>query len=258
MENQNFMDPNFVPDEFKIPYDVIELPSQGLLYPNKKSSVKVEYLTAFDENILTSPNISNNGNVLDILINRKVKDLGFEPSKLLEGDRMAILIFLRTTSFGVDYLQPVLDPQSRMVVEGTIDLSELKQKKLIIQPNESGWFDFVLPVSGKNIKFRFLTGDDENDITIKDNEILSRNNDGISHKTTLRLERSIMDIDGNTDKMKISNLIKNLTIVDIRKLNKYITDIEPGIDFKTIAMTPGGESIETFLRINKNFFWPEL
>lgn len=37
------MDPNHVPDEFKVRYDVIELPSQGILYPNKKSSVKVEY-----------------------------------------------------------------------------------------------------------------------------------------------------------------------------------------------------------------------
>ena len=37
MENQ--MDPNFVPDEFKVPYDIIELPSQGLLYPSKKNKV---------------------------------------------------------------------------------------------------------------------------------------------------------------------------------------------------------------------------
>ena len=35
------LDPNFVPDEFKEQYDVIELPSQGILYTNKKSTVKV-------------------------------------------------------------------------------------------------------------------------------------------------------------------------------------------------------------------------
>ena len=40
MENNSFMDPNFVPDEYKVPYDVIELPSEGLLYKNKKSSLR--------------------------------------------------------------------------------------------------------------------------------------------------------------------------------------------------------------------------
>ena len=85
MENSSFMDPNFVPDEYKVPYDVIELPSQGLLYKNKKSNVKVEYLTAYDENILTSPNLLNSGKVLDVLIERKVKDLGFDPKELDSG-----------------------------------------------------------------------------------------------------------------------------------------------------------------------------
>ena len=32
MENTNQMDPNYVPEEFRTPYDIIELPSQGILY----------------------------------------------------------------------------------------------------------------------------------------------------------------------------------------------------------------------------------
>ena len=113
MENQSFMDPNFVPEEYKVPYDVIELPSQGLLYPNKKSKVKVEFLTAYDENILTSPNIMASGKLIDVLIERKVKDLGFDHNLLLEGDRMAIILFLRVTAFGEIYIQPVIDPKSK-------------------------------------------------------------------------------------------------------------------------------------------------
>ena len=67
-----------------------------------------------------------------------------------------------------------------------------------------------------------------------------------------------MDIDGERDKIKISNLLKALPIMDIRKLNKYISEIEPGVDFKTSARTLGGESVTTFLRINKNLFWPDI
>ena len=66
MENKSFMDPTYVPEEYKVPFDLIELPSQGILYPDKKSSVKVEFLTANDENILTSPNILNNGKFINV------------------------------------------------------------------------------------------------------------------------------------------------------------------------------------------------
>ena len=52
----------------------------------------------------------------------------------------------------------------------------------------------------------------------------------LSHKILLRLERQIMSIEGEKDKMKISNLIKRLPIRDSRALRKYITEVEPGID----------------------------
>ena len=38
-------------------YDIIPLPSKGECYRNKKDRVKVAYLTAADENIITSPNL---------------------------------------------------------------------------------------------------------------------------------------------------------------------------------------------------------
>jgi hypothetical protein len=58
--------------------------------------------------------------------------------------------------------------------------------------------------------------------------------------------------------MKISHTIKMLNLIDVRKLNKYITDIEPGIDFKTVARTQGGESIDCFLRMGRSFWYPEI
>ena len=34
-ETHTSLDPNYVPEEFRTPFDIIELPSQGLLYKNK-------------------------------------------------------------------------------------------------------------------------------------------------------------------------------------------------------------------------------
>ena len=57
-----------------IAYDVISLPSQGIYYPNKKKTIKVAYLTAADENILSSPSLIANNMVVDELLKRKILD----------------------------------------------------------------------------------------------------------------------------------------------------------------------------------------
>ena len=67
-----------------------------------------------------------------------------------------------------------------------------------------------------------------------------------------------MEIDGERDKMKISHILKNLKIMDVRKFNKYITEIEPGLDLNVVARTQGGESVSTFLRIGRTFWNPDV
>jgi hypothetical protein len=255
--NQN-LDPNYIPEDLKTPYDIIELPSQGLLYKNNKKSVKVEYLTAMDESILTSPNISSGNKIISILLQRKVKDLGMEVNDLLVGDRTAIMIYLRVTAFGEEYKQMVYDPNKEKYVEAIIDLTKLEQKKLTVKPNEDGEFEFVLPKTNKKVTFTLLTGKDDEIVDLRDEEEQKRSSDGISNKNLIRLEQQIKSIDGDRNKIMISNLLKKLPIIDSRSLRKYIDEITPGINFKTTARTQGGESLDTFLRFGVNFFWPEL
>ena len=57
----------------EVPYDIIPLPSKGLLYPGKKPTLEVEYLTAMDENILTSPNLLQSGKFVEVLMKRKIR-----------------------------------------------------------------------------------------------------------------------------------------------------------------------------------------
>ena len=256
MENKSFNDPTVVPQEYKVPYDIIELPSQGLLYKNKKSSVKVEYLTAYDENILTSPNLLNSGKVLDVLLERKVKDLEFDVKELVSGDRMAILLYLRTTGLGNEYEQMVFDSGGNLV-SGIVDLTQIKTKNLTVKPDEKNEFDFILPISQKKVKFRLLTEKDENEIKEIDDKLMEKN-ENISSSNSLRLERSIMEMEGERDKMKISHRLKQLTLLDVRKLNKYVADIEPGLDLNIIARTQGGESVPTFLRFGRTFWNPQV
>ena len=124
--------------------------------------------------------------------------------------------------------------------------------------DENGEFEFLLPKSNKKVTFTLLTGKDEEIIDIRDKEDLKRNSDGVSNKLIFSLEQQVKSIDGEKDKIKISNTLKKIPIIDSRSLRKYIEDITPGLDFKTTARTQGGESVDTFLRFNTSFFWPEL
>ena len=53
-------------------YDLIPLPSKGECYKTKIESVPVGYLTASDENLITSPNLYESGNITSILLKKKI------------------------------------------------------------------------------------------------------------------------------------------------------------------------------------------
>lgn len=236
----------------QIPYDIIQLPSDGLLYPNKQKTIKVEYLTAMDESILTSANLANQGLTFEILLERKIKNLEFNPLDLLRGDRMAILIWLRSTGYGSEYPIKVYSPKEEMFVDVMFDLSTLKMKPIGSKPDEQGEFDMVLPVSKKLVKFKLLTGTDEKEISRKDEEWIKRGNE--SDRGRFILEQQIVEIDGERDIVKRLQEIAKMPLKDSIEFKKYSNSIEPGIDFNIKVETPGGESIDTFLGIRPDFF----
>jgi hypothetical protein len=95
-----------------ISYDVVELPSKGIYYSNKKKSVRVAYLTASDENILSAQNLLKTNTVVEELLKRKVLDKDLPIEELVDEDRNAILIFLRNTAFGPEYTFYLRDPKT--------------------------------------------------------------------------------------------------------------------------------------------------
>ncbi|MEI6900567.1 MAG: hypothetical protein WCL00_11870, partial [Bacteroidota bacterium] len=74
-------------------YEIVSLPSKGMFYSHGISEVNVEYLTSKDEDILTTPSLIDSGQVLNILLRRKIKTAGITPEELLSGDRNAIILF---------------------------------------------------------------------------------------------------------------------------------------------------------------------
>lgn len=237
-------------------FDVIPLPSEGKLYKSKKKSIKVAYLTAADENILTNPNLMESGEFLEILLNRKILEPELRYKDLHIGDRNAIMIWLRATGYGHEYPITVYDPETAEPFEHIVDLSELKTIKLSVDTDKNGYIDFVLPLTKTPIKIRLLTTSLYDEIEEHVSKSLE-NKDANIDTVTFTLEKQIVEVDGNTDKAYIKDFIQSMRVGDSNAIRKYIDQIESGIDMKLEIGTPGGGSLSTFLPINFKFFWPE-
>ena len=138
-------------------YDVIQLPSNGQCYRNKIDRVPVAYLTAYDENIITSPNLYKDGIVIDYLLKSKVVNSEINVEDLVSGDADAIILFLRATSYGADFPVIVTDPETGEQIESVVDLTTLKPKEFNLVGDENGHFEYITPLKKDRIKFRFLT-----------------------------------------------------------------------------------------------------
>ena len=240
-------------------HDVISLPSQGRFYKNKKSTVKVAYLTAADENILTSPNLLQNGKVIDVLLDRKVIDQDIKPGQMLSGDKNAILFFLRATGYGEMYPVELTDPKTGAKFETEIDLSQFVSKEITLEPDENGECDFFLPKTKKKIKFRYLTAD-EDDKLVKEDEARRRKlgTNAISQLLTMRLAAQITEIEGTRERAQIQAFIDQMPVSDSGQLRKYINDNEPGLDLEINVQAPSGEFFFGELPITSKFLWPYL
>jgi len=237
-------------------FDLVPLPSKGKLYKSVRESVKVSYMTGSDENILTSPNLVQSGKFLEILISRNLLEPNLKYKDLHVGDRNALMIWLRASAFGNIYNVSVYNDDYELV-EGEVDLSELKYKQLGAEPDENGLFDFKCPVSGDDLKFKFLTAGDEDEIEAKLAEE-TKNGVEVNNRSTYTLHKQIVGVNGDFNSVNVKKFIENTRIGDIKAFRKYIDNIESGIDLQVQVRTSGGKSISTFLPIESNFFWPDI
>lgn len=236
-----------------IQYDVVELPSRGILYPNGTKSVKVAYLTAADENILASPNLVATGNVIDELLKRKVLTRDIPIDEMLTQDKQAILIFLRNTAFGSELKLTLTDPKTQERFDHTIDLSELTYKEFNLTPDENGEYQYFMEKSKKKVTFKFLNEKEEREIDdIRD----SWNGLGSAPVVTKRLEKLIKSVEGNKDPMNIRNFIETLPILDSQNFRKFVVKNKPGVDLTQTVIAPSGEKVTFNIDFGVEFFRP--
>ena len=243
---------NYNQDVFSLPHDVVPLPTKGMFYKQKKESFKVGYLTAEDENILMSPNASKEGIIFSLLRN-KIYEPGFDINQLLDVDVQAILIFLRNTSFGPEYNFRINDPATNKMFDITLNIDEINYIKPLHQPDNDGYFNFKLPKGGQEVKCRLLTLGDQKELDkLKD----SYPPNFTIPIVTKRLEKQIVEIDGNPDRQNIVTLVQQMPIADSKHIRNYLNECEPKLDLDRFVTAPSGEKVTVSVAFGAEFFRP--
>ena len=67
---------------------------------------------------------------------------------MVQGDRDAIIIWLRAGGYGPMYPIRMTDEATGTEYETEVDLSALKFKKFTLKGDENGFFDFITPTTG--------------------------------------------------------------------------------------------------------------
>lgn len=233
---------------FNLPHDVVQLPSKGLFYKNKKKSFKIGYLTAYDENIIMA---ASDDFIMQLLRN-KIYEPDVKVEDLLEGDIEAILIFLRNSSFGPEIKLTLTDPLTKKQFEVVEDLSYLKTIDGE-QPLEDGTFLTTLPKTGKTVKLKPLTYGEVLEI---DKQSQNYPVGRPAPKVTMRLMKQIIELDGITDRVEINKFVEQLPIMDSKYIKNFMSLNEPRLDMLRTFTTPSGELLTVNVGFGVDFFRP--
>ena len=231
-----------------LPHDVLTLPSGGKFYKSQKKSVKVGYLTAADENLIMA---SPPDELILTLVRSKLYEPDLRPDEMLNGDIEAILIFLRNTAFGPEYNMSIVDPKTGNRFQSVILLDDLNFKKDIQEPEEGGFYSTVLPKSGAGVKLRPLTYRELQDI----NKQASQYPVGrVAPKVTWRLQKQIVEVEGDSTPATINSFIEGLPISDSKFIRNFLDENEPRLDLRKSVIAPSGERVNVEITFGVEFF----
>ena len=239
----------------QFPAEEVTLPSKGLLYPEdsplRKGIIEMKYMTAREEDILTNPNFIQNGTVIDKLLESLIVT-NIDYNSLLTGDKDAILIAARVLGYGNEYS---FEYRGEDI---TIDLNDISDKvldeSLVIEGKNE--FSFTLPISKKDITFKFLTHGDEMAIQ-KELKGVKKINKNASKDLSTRMKYIITSIDGDYEKKTIREYVDSEFLArDARELRNYIKKIQPSVDLSFDYEDRRGNITTIDIPVGIGFFWP--
>ena len=246
----------------QFPTEMIRLPSKGYLYPDdnplSSGEVEIKYMTAREEDILTSSNLIQKGIVLDKLLESLIVT-NINLDDLLIGDKNAILLASRVLAYGKEYEFEYVDSSNGESKIDTVDLTSFQPKDVDFKKFTKGVneHDFTLPNSKKVITFKLVTQGDEKSVEAQ-LKALIKISKGVSPEITTRLKQQIVAVDGSRDTATINKFVDNeLLSQDSFQFRKHLTTITPDVDMTCVVDMDDGTEQEITVPVTVQFFWPD-
>ena len=251
----------------KYPTETIDLPSQGIIYPEdnplSEGTIELKYMTAKEEDILTSQNLIKKGLVIDKLL-RSLIVSPINYNDLLVGDKNAIMVAARILGYGTEYPIEIQCPACGEKDKIDFDLGELKTKEIDPANYTKGEniFTTVLPASKRTLEWKLLSHSDEQKVLESTKMFKKRAmSKTVDPQMSTRFKTMIISVDGDETVATINNFVDTEFLSrDTMHLRKEIERLSPDIDmsFYFECNHCGHEEPKTSVPMNVQFFWPRV
>ena len=251
---------------FSTPTEFVELPSQGKYYPeghplHNVGEVEIRYMTAKDEDILSSKTLLQKGIAVERFLQNVIVDKDINIEDLLIGDKNAVTIAARVTGYGEEYDVNVTCPSCGRGNRRSIDLSALElysgddYESVGFKKTSADTFVIKTPASNVDVEVCLMTGKDEAYLSaVAENRRKKR-----LPETTLtdQFSKMIVSVNGNSTNSVIKSFIEHMPARDSRFLREVYQKVVPNIDL-TQHFTCESCSFEQDMEVpfTVDFFWP--
>ena len=252
------------------PTEIVELPSKGLAYsldnPLSSGKVEMKYMTAKEEDILTSDNLLKKGIAIDRLLQSLIVGNGdgkkINYNDLLVGDKNAVMMAARVLGYGGKYETKVNCPKcgEENIVE--VDITSFRDREIDFSKfNNENRFDFSLPISKKVVTFRLTTHGDEMQAAsaAKARKGKNRYGERTQSQVTARLKQQIISVDNDDSTDIINATVNTMLSRDSLALRNYIKELTPDLETDVyFECEHCGYAEDIPFPITQDFFWPRV
>jgi hypothetical protein len=256
--------PNIAELAFAVPTEFVELPSKGEFYSKdhpllKQETVEIKFMTAKDEDILSSKPLLKKGLALERLLENLLV-LNIDPKTLFVSDRNASLVAARVSGYGSEYnfshscsncfhaSEISFDLQDATYSGGCFDEKFLHEEKIFYN-DDTSTLDVTLPTSGVTVGLEPID-------CWTEKKLFSENKTNEEAPVTSVLSSFITKVNDNADYNYIIQFIEAMPVKDSKYLRDLYGQLMPNLRLIHHFMCKECYNTkELEVPLNAGFFW---